>query len=73
MGWEAEWRDLLFRAATAILTLTWASMYLREWKWSSSRHYALREIGIVEIESGTATDPKKHTKGVPTRVFLNPG
>ena len=22
-----------------------------EWKWSSFRHYALREIGVVEIES----------------------
>ncbi len=29
-----------------------------EWKWSSYRHYALREVGIVEIESEwTARDP----------------
>jgi putative transposase len=45
-----------------------------EWKWSSFRHYALREIGIVEIESAwTATDRETNTKGGPARVFLNPG
>jgi len=22
-----------------------------DWKWSSFRHYALREVGVVEIES----------------------
>jgi putative transposase len=42
-----------------------------EWRWSSFRHYALREIGIVEIESAwTATD--RETKDN-ARVFLNPG
>ena len=45
-----------------------------EWKWSSYRHYALREIGTVEIESvWTATDRETRTKGDPARVFLNPG
>jgi len=45
-----------------------------EWKWSSFRHYALREIGIVEIESAwTATDRATRTKAGPARVFLNPG
>ena len=42
-----------------------------DWKWSSFRHYALREIGIVEIESEwTARDRET---GVSRRVFLNPG
>lgn len=37
-----------------------------DWKWRSFRHYALREIGIVEIESAsTATDRETETKGVP--------
>jgi putative transposase len=45
-----------------------------EWKWSSYRHYALREIGIVEIESAwTATDRETKTEGTAARVFLNPG
>ena len=45
-----------------------------EWKWSRYRHYALREIGIVEIESAwTATDRETKTEGAPARVFLNPG
>jgi putative transposase len=45
-----------------------------EWKWSSFRHYALREIGIVEIESAwTAADRETETKGGSARVFLNPG
>jgi putative transposase len=44
------------------------------WKWSSFRHYALREIGIVEIESAwAAADRETNTKGGPARVFLNPG
>jgi len=42
-----------------------------DWKWSSFRDYALREIGIVEIESEwTARD---RGTGVSIRVFLNPG
>ncbi len=41
------------------------------WKWSSYRHYALREVGVVEIESEwTAQD--RMSGGIP-RVFLNPG
>lgn len=45
-----------------------------EWKWSSFRHYALREIGVVEIESAwTATDRETKTQGSTARVFLNPG
>src|ERR1700674_3153967 len=35
-----------------------------DWKWSSFRHYALREIGIVEIESAwTARDRETNTEG----------
>jgi len=42
-----------------------------EWKWSSFRHYALRESGIVEIEPAwTATDRETKENA---RVFLNPG
>ncbi len=45
-----------------------------EWKWSSFRHYTLREIGIVEIESAwTAADREAKTGDSSTRVFLNPG
>ena len=39
-----------------------------DWKWSSFRHYASREVGLVEIESEwTARD--RETGGAP-RVFL---
>ena len=45
-----------------------------EWRWSSFRHYALREMGIVEIESAwTAADRETKTEGGPARVYLNPG
>ncbi|MDP9160404.1 MAG: transposase [Acidobacteriota bacterium] len=45
-----------------------------DWKWSSFRHYLLREVGIVEIESEwTAQDREIQTKGSPARIFLNPG
>ncbi len=45
-----------------------------EWKWSSYRHYALREVGIVEIESEwTARDRELKLSGGPPRMFLNPG
>lgn len=45
-----------------------------DWKWSSFRHYAAREIGVVEIESEwTAVDRELKTCGGPSRVFLNPG
>ena len=44
-----------------------------EWKWSSFRHYALREVGVVEIESEwTARDRETEAHGGPQRVFLNP-
>ena len=44
------------------------------WKWSSYRHYAFREIGVVEIESEwTACDREAKTHGGPARVFLTPG
>ena len=46
---------------------------LEEWKWSSYRHYALREIGVVEIESEwTARDRELKARGGMERVFLRP-
>ena len=45
-----------------------------EWKWSSFRHYAFREIGVVEIESEwTARDRELKMFGGPARIFLSPG
>ena len=45
-----------------------------DWRWSSYRHYAFREIGVVEIESEwTANDRDRETVGGPVRVFLRPG
>jgi putative transposase len=45
-----------------------------EWEWSSFRHYSLREVGIVEIESKwTALDRETLASGGPARVFLGPG
>jgi REP element-mobilizing transposase RayT len=45
-----------------------------DWKWSSFRHYALREKGPVEIESQwTASDRETRLHGRPVRTFLNPG
>jgi putative transposase len=45
-----------------------------EWKWSSYRHYALRETEIVEIESEwTARDSEQKTSGATGRIFLRPG
>jgi putative transposase len=45
-----------------------------DWKWSSFRHYALRENGVVEIESEwTARDRELKEFGGPARIFLNPG
>ena len=42
-----------------------------EWRWSSYRHYALRESGVVEIESEwTARDREGESDG---RIFLRPG
>jgi putative transposase len=44
------------------------------WKWSSFRHYALREVGVVEIESEwTARDRETLAADGPPRVFLRPG
>ncbi len=44
-----------------------------EWKWSSFRHYALREIGVVEVESEwTAGDRERKACGGSERVFLRP-
>ncbi len=43
------------------------------WKWSSFRHYALREVGVVEIESEwTARDRELKAMGKPPRIWLNP-
>ncbi len=45
-----------------------------EWKWSSYRHYALRETGAVEIESEwTARDRERKALGGRERMFLRPG
>jgi putative transposase len=45
-----------------------------DWKWSSYRHYALREIGVVEIESQwTATDREQTACGGLERIFLGLG
>jgi putative transposase len=45
-----------------------------EWKWSSYRHYALRESGMVEIESEwMARDREAKAGGANRRIFLRPG
>jgi len=45
-----------------------------DWKWSSYRHYALREDGIVKLESEwTARDRERQSVGGPRRIFLLPG
>ena len=45
-----------------------------DWLWSSFRHYAFREIGVVEIESQwTARDRELKALGLPPRIFLIPG
>jgi REP-associated tyrosine transposase len=45
-----------------------------DWKWSSFRHYALREKGVVEIESEwTARDRETQAHGGAERIFLSPG
>ena len=43
-----------------------------EWKWSRFRHYALREKGVVEIESEWTARDREKQDGV-ERVFLIPG
>jgi hypothetical protein len=45
-----------------------------DWNWSSFRHYAYREMGVVEIESEwTARDRELKIMGAPSRIFLSPG
>jgi putative transposase len=45
-----------------------------DWHWSSFRHYALREKGVVEIESEwTARDRERQAQGGAETVFLIPG
>jgi putative transposase len=45
-----------------------------DWKWSSFRHYALREKGVAEIESEwTARDREGQANGNEVRIFLCPG
>ena len=45
-----------------------------DWKWSSFRHYAFREMGVVEIESEwTGRDREMKITGGPPRIFLIPG
>ena len=45
-----------------------------DWKWSSFRHYAFREMGVVEIESEwTARDREQKTSGGERRILLLPG
>jgi hypothetical protein len=47
---------------------------LEDWKWSSYRHYAFREIGMVEIESEwTARDREQKARGGMPQIFLRPG
>jgi len=68
------------RFASCLWTLTWDMFGHRrtkepgDWKWRSFRHYALREVGLVEIESEwTARDREGQAQGERARVFLNPG
>ena len=45
-----------------------------DWRWSSFRHYAFREKGVVEIESEwTARDRELAATGGAPRTFLRPG
>ena len=45
-----------------------------DWEWSSFRHYAFRENGVVEIESEwTGRDRELKMLGGPARTFLSPG
>ena len=46
----------------------------KDWRWSTFRHYALREKGVVEIESEwTARDRELQASGGTPRTFLLPG
>ena len=43
-----------------------------EWKWSSFRHYALREVGMVEIESEwMAQDREQKARNGGPRILVN--
>jgi putative transposase len=45
-----------------------------DWKWSSFRHCALREVGVVEIESQwTASDRETKITGGRPRQYPIPG
>ena len=45
-----------------------------DWKWSSFRHYAMGEKGVVEIESEwMARDRERRASGGGERIFLVPG
>ncbi len=45
-----------------------------DWRWSSFRHYALQEKGVVEIESEwTARDRERQATGSAEKTFLIPG
>ena len=45
----------------------------QDWPWSSFRHYAVREIGVVEIESEwLARDREMKACGGPPRIFFAP-
>jgi len=45
-----------------------------DWKWSSFRHYAWREKGVVEIESEwTARERERQSTDAGERVFVNTG
>jgi putative transposase len=44
-----------------------------EWRWSSYRHYALRETGPVEIESQWTASDREPVAGQRGRIFLRPG
>jgi len=46
----------------------------QDWKWSSFRHYALRDKGVVEIESEwTARDREREASRGGESIFLYPG
>jgi len=46
----------------------------QDWKWSSFRHYVLREKGVVEIEpEWTARDREQEANGGGERIFRYPG
>ncbi len=46
----------------------------RDWKWSSYRHYAFRETGVIEIESQwTVADREQKARAGAERIFRGPG